>query len=154
MASQELNTAMERTRLWWLATATGVVGLAVSGYLTWIKLTGSLAVCAGIGDCETVNSSRFAEVGGIPIALIGVLGYLAILFILYLLVRKPAWRDILRLTLFGFTLTGTLYSLYLTYLEIFVLRAICPYCVISALAMISLFLIALVMLRQIFQVES
>lgn len=145
---------MERTRLWWTAIVVGWIGLAVSGYLTWIKLTGSLAVCAGIGDCETVNSSRFAEVGGIPIALIGALGYLAILSVLYFLVRKAAWQDILRLALFGFTLTGTLYSLYLTYLEIFVLRAICPYCLVSALAMTSLFIIAIVMLRQMFQMES
>jgi uncharacterized membrane protein len=145
---------MKRTRLWWTAVALGLIGLADSIYLSWLKLTNSLAVCGGIGDCESVNNSRFAEIGGIPIALIGAAGYLAILVLLVLDDRKPAWRDGLRLTFFGFTLTGTLYSLYLTYLEVFVLRAICPYCVISAVAMIVLFLFAIILLRQSFQTES
>lgn len=145
---------MKRTRLWWTAIVLGCIGLADSIYLSWIKLTNTLAVCGGIGDCESVNNSRFAEIGGFPIALIGAVGYLAILTVLVLDDRKPAWRDGLRLTFFGFTLTGTLYSLYLTYLEVFVLRAICPYCVISAIAMIALFLIAIMLLRKSFQTET
>lgn len=144
---------MKRTRQWWMAIVLGLIGLADSVYLTWIKLTDSLAVCGGIGNCESVNSSRFAEFGGIPIALIGALGYMAILVTLVLDDRKADWRDGLRLTLFGFTLTGTLFSLYLTYLEVFVLRAICPYCVLSAVAMTGLFVIAILMLRTAFQVE-
>jgi uncharacterized membrane protein len=144
---------MERTRQWWIVIVFGLIGLVDSVYLAWIKLTDSLAVCGGIGNCESVNSSRFAEIGGIPIALIGAVGYLAILVVLVLDDRKPVWRDGLRLTLFGFTLTGTLFSLYLTYLEVFVLRAICPYCVLSAVAMAVLFFEAILMLRQAFQTE-
>ena len=139
---------MKPNRLWWTAIGLTLIGLVDSSYLTWIKLTDSLAVCGGIGDCESVNSSRFAEIGGIPIALIGVLGYAAILMVLILDGRKPIWRDGLRLTFFGFTLTGTLISLYLSYLEVFVLRAVCPYCVISAVVMFVLFCISIVMLRQ------
>ena len=141
---------MKRSRLWWTAMGLGLVGWVDSIYLSWIKLTDSLAVCGGIGNCESVNSSRFAEFGGIPIALIGVFGYTAILAVLILDDRKPTWRDGLRLAFFGFTLTGTLYSLYLSYLEVFVLRAICPYCVVSATAMLVLFCIAVIMLRQSF----
>lgn len=141
----------QRTQSWWAGILFSVIGIAVSSYLTWIKLSGSLAACAGIGNCESVNSSRFAEIGGVPIALIGLIGYVVILMILILELRMPDRIDILRLALFGFTLTGSLYSLYLSYLEVFVLHAVCPYCVISAVAMLALFGISIARLKTVFQ---
>ena len=74
-----------------------------------------------IGDCEAVNSSKYAEIGGIPLVILGLLGYLAILAFLILETRLPSWRDGLLLGVFGFTLAGTIYSVYLTYIAIFVL---------------------------------
>ncbi|MGD8865504.1 MAG: vitamin K epoxide reductase family protein [Anaerolineales bacterium] len=124
-------------------------GLVDSIYLTWIKLTGSYVTCGPIGNCEAVNSSRYAEIAGIPIALIGIFGYLTIMAVVLLEVRLPDLREVLRLAFFGFTLAGTIYSAYLTYIEIAVLNAICPYCIVSAVLMVILFGISIVRLGEL-----
>lgn len=108
-------------------------------YLTWYKIGGTAALCEGLGDCSTVNNSRFAEIGGVPIALLGAGAYL-----LLLAVHAAEWRGDLAsenavLIAFGLGLVGTLYSAYLTYIEIFVLKAICPFCVVSALLITVIF---------------
>jgi uncharacterized membrane protein len=126
-----------------------LAGAADSAYLAYLKFTGSIAACSNIGDCEAVNNSRYAEIAGIPIALLGVIGYLTILGIALMEVRYPDWKFSLRLVFFGFTLTGTLYSIYLTYVEVAVLQAICPFCVLSAVIMLALFLIGLYRLQVI-----
>ena len=141
----------QRSRSWWLGVILALIGIVDSAYLTWIKLTGAYAACVNIGDCESVNSSRFAEIGGIPIALIGLVGYLAILVIFLLELRIPTRIDFLRLILFGVTLAGSMYSLYLTYLEVFVLYAVCPYCVVSAAVMLGLFGVSIFRLKAAFQ---
>jgi len=149
--SSEMLITVQRTRSWWLGIVFSLIGIGVSAYLAWIRLTGDYASCVGIGNCESVNSSRFAEIGGVPIALIGLIGYVLILFSLIIELRAPDRIDFLRLILFGFTLTGSLYSLYLTYLEVYVLHAVCPYCVISAVAMLALFGISISRLKAAFQ---
>ncbi|NIS82142.1 MAG: vitamin K epoxide reductase [Anaerolineales bacterium] len=118
-------------------------------YLSWLKVTGNTAACSGIGDCETVANSRYSEIGGIPIALIGVLGYLLIIALVFLEMRRPQWTENLTMALFGVTLIGTLYSAYLTYLELAVLRAICPFCIVSAIVMVLLFILSIFRLREI-----
>ena len=123
-----------------------MVGALDSVYLSWLKITGAVAA---VGDCEAVNSSRYAEVAGVPIAILGLLGYLAILGVTLLENREPSWKSGLRLAFFGFTLTGTLYSVYLTYVEVAILRAICPFCVVSAVVMLALFIIAIYRLRAV-----
>lgn len=133
----------------WLAIVLGILGVLDSIYLAWVKLTGSYATCGPIGNCEAVNSSRYAEIAGVPIALIGILGYLAILAVVLLEVRHPEFKEGLRLAFFGFTLTGTIYSAYLTYVEIAILNAICPYCVLSAVLMLLLFSISILKLRDL-----
>lgn len=114
------------------------VGLIVSLYLTWVKLAHTEIFCAGSSDCQTVNSSPFAEIAGVPIAILGVGAYLTILVLLYLERRDGFWKGNSILLIFGISLIGMLYSVYLTYIEIAVLRAICPYCVVSAIAMVLL----------------
>lgn len=108
------------------------LGLADSVYLSWVKVAGARAACYGIGDCDSVNNSRYAEIGGMPIALFGAGLYLLILAFLVAEGRLPKWSETLRLGVFGLALAGTIYSAYLTYLEVAVIRAICPYCVVSA----------------------
>jgi len=132
---------------WWLSLALTLLGLGVSAYLTWIKLTGNTASCGPIGDCESVNNSRYAEIGGVPIALFGALGYLALLAVLVVEVRWPPISGAARLAAFGVSLVGTLYSAYLTYIEVAVLRAICPYCVVSAVAMTVILILCVLRLR-------
>jgi uncharacterized membrane protein len=135
--------------LWLASVLLALAGAVDSAYLAFLKFTGTVAACSDIGDCEAVNNSKYAEIGGIPLALLGLLGYLAILAFLILEPRFPGWKDGLHLGIFGFTLAGTIYSVYLTYIEIFVLHAICPYCVVSAVVMLLLFAISIIRLSRL-----
>ena len=144
--SAESNENVRSRRLWIAAVILAILGAADSAYLLWLKITGQVAACQGIGDCEAVNSSRYAELGGIPIALFGLLAYLLILVLFFLELKFPEWQDSLLLANFGVTLAGTLYSFYLTYLELFVLKAVCPFCVVSAVIIVVLFIISIVRL--------
>ena len=121
-----------------------VIGMAIGAYLTYVKYSGGVAVCAGIGDCELVQSSRYSEFLGIPIALLGMLAYLAILF-LWKWGRNPdaLLAEYVPLALFGLALVGLLYSAYLTYVEVFLLRAVCPWCVASAVDIAIIFVLTL-----------
>jgi uncharacterized membrane protein len=116
-----------------------VAGALISAYLTWSHLRGITPVCVGgSSGCETVQTSRYAEILGIPVASLGLLAYAGLLG--SVLVRHE------RVALFGLliALVGTLFSAYLTYLEIFVIGAFCQWCVASATLMVaSLLLTAL-----------
>ncbi len=116
--------------------ALGMIGLLDSLYLSYIKITNTTASCAGIGDCDVVNSSPYSEIYGIPIALLGAGAYLLMLFLLVMESRGGVWRTRGPLVVFLFTLVGVIYSAYLTYIEIAVLHAICPYCVVSAVVLV------------------
>jgi uncharacterized membrane protein len=124
------------------------LGAADALYLAYVKLTHQQAFCGGSGDCETVATSPYAEIAGIPIAILGLGAYLAILAVLYLETRSDFWKENGPLALFGMTLIGVIYSAYLTYLEIWVIHAICPYCVVSAVLMLILFIVAVIRLVQ------
>ena len=124
-------SALRRTRLGIVAVA--AVGIAVSAYLTWIHYSGSLALCLGAGGCETVQASRYAEIGPLPVAGLGLAGFIAIAAVAAARLRPdpPTWT---LTALFTLALAGTLYAAYLTYLEVFVIAAVCPWCVTVALS--------------------
>ena len=138
------------TRDWlrWVSVVLSVLGALDAGYLTYIKLAHVEAICRGVGDCEAVNSSVFAQIGGIPVALLGLGAYLAILALLALEPRLAVLSDYAPLAIFGLALTGTLYSAYLTYVELFVIHAICPYCVTSAVLITALLILAVIRLAR------
>jgi uncharacterized membrane protein len=131
-----------------LAIVLAIIGLANATYLSWIKLANATAACAGIGDCDYVNSSKYAEIAGIPIALMGAGAYFAILVFLLIENRSKFFKDIAPFFVFGISLIGVLYSTYLTYVEVAILHAICPYCVLSALILVALLVISVVRLLQ------
>lgn len=124
------------------------VGLLDSVYLTWSKLTQKAVFCGGSSQCETVNSSSYSEFYGIPIAIIGLGAYLVILALTILETRSDFLKRNAPLLVFGMSLAGVIYSAYLTYIEIAVLRAICPYCVVSAIAILLIFILSLLRLLQ------
>jgi uncharacterized membrane protein len=125
-----------------------VLGVVVSGYLSWSHLANAQpALCSEGGGCDTVQSSRYSEIGEIPVALLGVAGYLAIIGALILEKFSLPLAENAPLLTFGFSLIGVLYSAYLTYLELFVILAICFYCVISALVMVAIFVITIIRLN-------
>jgi uncharacterized membrane protein len=116
------------------------IGTAVSAYLTWVHYSGSLALCVGVGGCEAVQASRYAMIGVLPVAVIGLGGFSAMLGVAVArLMSDHPWLD---LALFGLSLAATLYVAYLTYVEIFVLGAICPWCVTAAACAVVVFALA------------
>jgi uncharacterized membrane protein len=124
------------------SVALTILGLIVSIYMTIYKVLNADAMCLGSGDCSTVNASRYSEVNGIPVALIGVIGYLAILVTLYFEKQNQFFKQNGSLLIFGMALTGFLFTLWLVYVEAALLKAFCPFCVTSQAAMTLLFIIA------------
>ncbi|MBI3286570.1 MAG: vitamin K epoxide reductase family protein [Chloroflexi bacterium] len=121
-----------RIRRWGIPILTAL-GMGISGYLLAIDLTGDPALCLGSADCEVVSTSPYARIMGVPVALLG-LGLYAILLVISLAPsRLPQPLPLYSLlAIYGLSLAGVLFSAYLTYIEVFVLRAICPWCVASA----------------------
>lgn len=110
-----------------------LAGLVDSAYLTWYHYDPAVRVCVVTGGCETVNTSAYATIGPLPVAAIGVIGYLLIAGGLLLQrAGSPAVRAAARYAVYAMALVGTGFSLYLTAIEVLVLHAICPWCVCSA----------------------
>jgi uncharacterized membrane protein len=118
---------MTDRRLRLAIVALAVVGVVISSYLVYVHYRGISPICvSGGGGCEKVQNSRYAEFAGVPVALLGLIGYLAIIAGTF--VQGDLGRmlgALLGLGAFGF-------SAYLTYLELFEIRAICQWCVASA----------------------
>ena len=133
-------------RLSQLAIILTIIGLLVSIYMTIYKITSNDSMCIGSGDCKTVNASRYAEVYGIPVAVLGIAGYSAILAVL-LLERKPGFfQQNGTLLFFGLSLTGFLFTLYLIFVETVLIKAYCPFCITSQTAMTIIFIISVIRL--------
>ena len=110
--------------------ALAVLGVLITAYLTRTHFAGLTPVCTGSGEgCETVQSSRYASILGIPVALLGLLAYGGLVFSAIL------WKEAGVYLGFLISLVGTLFSAYLTYLEIFVIGALCQWCLASAAIM-------------------
>ena len=109
-------------------------GMGVAAYLSYVHWRGVPPACGGLGDCETVQTSKYAEVMGTPVAALGLAMYAAI-FVLVVasLFLRPALAAWSSLAVFGIALGGVLYSAYLSYLEVAVIHAICIWCVVSAI---------------------
>jgi uncharacterized membrane protein len=117
-----------------LATAAlAVAGIGIAGYLTWVHYAGLEPVCVGGGGgCEQVQASRWAELAGVPVALLGLGAYVAIL-------ASLALPEELGRTVAAFlTLIGFGFSAWLTYVELVEIEAICQWCVASAAVMTAL----------------
>jgi uncharacterized membrane protein len=110
--------------------ALSVVGLGVAIYLTYVHYSGTQPACTAGGSCLKVQTSQWSRVGGVPVALIGLIGYIAILASLLVPDREET-----RLVTLGLTLTGFGFSAYLTYRELFSIHAICEWCASSAVIM-------------------
>ena len=117
-----------------------LVGLGIAGYLTYVHYAGIHVLCAAGGGCETVQNSSYAKLAGIPVPVLGLVGYAGILA--SLVARGEAGR----LLTAGLALVGFGFSLYLTYLELFVIDAICQWCVGSAGVMTAIAVLAVIRL--------
>ncbi len=129
----------------WLIPALSLLGLGVAGYLAYVETQLVHAVCGPVGDCNAVQSSPYARLFGVlPVGLLGIAGYLAILAA-WLWGRLKGDRNsgYAALAVTGMSLFGTLFSLYLTYLEPFVIQAVCLWCLASAILITLLLLFSL-----------
>ncbi|HSD49913.1 MAG TPA: vitamin K epoxide reductase family protein [Candidatus Methylomirabilis sp.] len=118
----------------WAPVILSTLGVLVSGYLSVKRVTGGSLACSRWADCDVVNTSVYAKIYGVPVAFIGLAGYLVLmgLAMAALQAEGAAQRRLLTLG-FLLSLGGFGFSVYLTYLEIYVIEAICMWCVISAL---------------------
>jgi len=120
----------------------GLLGLFISLYLTYTKISGTSPQCNLLSGCETVEQSSYSEVYGIPVALFGALFYLGIIVATFIRVIKK-YKEVISKLLLIATFIGFIYSMYLTYLEVYVIFAICIYCVASAIISTALFFLNL-----------
>lgn len=111
-----------------------ILGIIVAAYLTYSHFDESALMCA-VGDCGTVQKSKYATLGPIPIAILGLAMYVALgLSALGRMRGKlPVTFEVATMASWGIALAGVAYALYLTYLEIWVIKAICQWCVASAI---------------------
>lgn len=112
------------------------IGLIDAVYLAIVKLTHNQTMCLpGLGDCWTVNNSPYSSVYGIPVSILGAAAYLVLLFLILTNGRLFIPTELSDQLAFGICLAGFIFSIYLTYIEIAVIKAVCPFCVISAIMM-------------------
>ncbi len=121
-----------------------VIGLLVSIYMTIYKVTNNESMCIGSGGCSIVNASRYSEINGIPVALVGVLGYLAILAVFYLETKPGFFQENGTMILFGLTLIGFLFTAWLIFVEVALLKAYCPFCITSQISMSIIFILTVI----------
>jgi uncharacterized membrane protein len=115
-----------------------LLGLGVASYLTIAHFSGSTTICPLHGGCETVQHSKYSLLAGVPVALIGLIGYILILGVLLMPTTETTRLITVVLTVGGFG-----FSAYLTGRELFSIHAICPWCVSSAIIMTILACLAI-----------
>jgi uncharacterized membrane protein len=133
-----------------LVALVALAGVFVALYLTLYKLGYIGTIACAVGSCETVQTSKWATFLGLPVGAWGV-GYYLVVLTLALMGLSGRFVESARLseTLVALTGVGLLFSLWLTYLELFVIHAICQWCVISAILATILFVLSWLDLRDI-----
>jgi uncharacterized membrane protein len=129
----------------WAIPVLALLGLGVATYLAYVEIGHVQAVCGPVGECNIVQSSPYARIWGIPVAVLGVFNYLAV-GVLWITRGYPGQRQagLPAWGLMGLTLFGVLFSIYLTWLELFVIRAVCAWCLTSAVITLLLMLLAVI----------
>jgi uncharacterized membrane protein len=124
------------------------LGIVVAGYLVTKRFTGGSLACTRWAQCDVVNNSVYSQISGVPISVIGLAGYL-LLLALTLAALRTAGRTRRQILLLSFVLSlaGVAFSAYLTYLEIYVIEALCAWCVASAAIITLLAIVTVVSLR-------
>jgi len=123
-----------------------LVGLAIAAYLSAVALQGALPYCGPLKGCEEVALSAYSRIGGIPVAVLGVVLSLS------LLVLAILWMKLDRVELlaahYGLSLLGVVFEAYFTYLEVFVIGAVCIWCATYGVSLVARFVVALVIWRR------
>jgi uncharacterized membrane protein len=126
------------------AAVLSLIGLFISAYLYLYKIGKIGTLACGTGGCETVQLSSWSQFAGLEVSLIGILGYVVLLALsLAALQPRLSTRGWPTALLAGLAGIGVVFAIYLTYLELFVIHAICRWCVGSAAIIIGIFILAL-----------
>lgn len=118
-----------------------LVGLAIAGYLSLTAIAGELPVCGPLKGCEDVARSPYSRIGGIPVAVYGVILSLTLLSLALAWVRTD--RPALLAGHYGLSLLGVVFEAYFTYLEVAVIGAVCVWCAAYGVSLVARFLVAL-----------
>lgn len=126
----------------WVVPALSLVGATIAAYMAFVEVTGAEAVCGPVGDCNRVQSSPYASVAGVPVGVLGLVGYLTLGGLWVVAERSPARRARAHRLVWAMALGGVAFSIYLTFLEPFVIGATCIWCLNSAVIMTLILLVA------------
>jgi uncharacterized membrane protein len=128
-----------QSRLWTVLALLAVAGIGTSAYLTYSHYADDPTVCAGIGSCEFVQTSKYSEIAGVPVAFMGLVYFVVLLGLCIARPLAVTWEPVIRVTAFTITVGSALFVSYLTYIELFVIDAICIWCVATAAITIACF---------------
>jgi uncharacterized membrane protein len=125
------------TRNWrdWGIPVLCLLGIGVASYLSYVEISHNQAICGPIGNCNSVQTSRYATLWGfMPVGIFGIIGYAAIAITWFVhLLTTNAFKTYTTLIVWGLALLGVIFSIYLTFLEAFVIGATCAWCISSAI---------------------
>jgi uncharacterized membrane protein len=126
----------------WILVVLDIAGLLIAGYLSVVELGGGVPACGPLRGCETVATSEYARIGGIPVAVFGVALSLILLTLAFAWIRtdNPLLLDVHC----GLSLIGVIFEVYFLTLQVFVIRAVCVWCTLYGLTLIARFVVALV----------
>jgi uncharacterized membrane protein len=137
------------------AAVLSLLGLFISAYLYLYKIGRIGMLACGAGECETVQQSAWSRFAGLEVSVIGLAGYAALLVVSLAGLQPPLasrrWPATLLALLAG---AGVIFSMYLTYLELFVIHAICRWCVGSAVIIVAILIVALLDQRRLSRVST
>ena len=123
------------------------LGLVDASYLAAKHYTGTIPPCSIVKGCEVVTTSQYATIGGISVALLGAIYYLAVLIISIAIIDTKS--DRLKKFLAKFSILGLMASIWFIYLQLFVIKALCLYCLVSAFSSTAIFLTAFFLKKDI-----
>ncbi len=141
------NRMVHIPRKWmnWLFPSISAIGLAVALYIAYVQLFQVQAICGPLQDCNSVLQSRYAKLlGFIPNSVLGTLSYLALFVLWGWQARRRDWvSHQVPVLIFAITLLGSLLSIFLTLIQVTILKALCIWCLSSAVIIVLLFLLSL-----------
>ena len=112
------------------------IGIILSLYLTYTHITlDETSFCLTGGGCDIIKSSAYSRIYGIPVPVLGLIGYMVIWILTFLKFDKSNIKLI-----YFISVVGLSFSIYLTYIEVFILKALCSFCIISAVVMLAIFI--------------
>ena len=123
----------------------GIIGIGISGYLTYIHYQNLGSICFFNANCDAVLTSPYSQIWSVPLALFGLVMYVVITILGFLLLSgRKEWNYVLAMGIYGLALASLLFSIYLYYLEIFEIHAFCTWCIGSSIVVLVIFVGSLI----------